>query len=110
MSFEVDLSNKSDCALVDIMWHTSSSDSSKWQPPPCRIAGDDAKWQWQPPPPSEVKSRHRDIGDIWPCCTDAMGWETVKSLALRPGLTLGGLDWRLILKSSLAIRYERRHA
>ena len=43
------------------------------------------------------QGRHRDIGDIWPCCTDAMGWETVKSLALRPGLTLGGIDWRLIV-------------
>ena len=78
MPFEVDLSNKVS------MWHTSgasSSDSSKGQPPfpppppPCRIAGDDindAKWPWQPPPrPSEVKGRHRDIGDILFCCTDA---------------------------------------
>ena len=102
--FEVDLSNKVS------MWHTSgasSSDSSKGQPPfpppppPCRIAGDDindAKWPWQPLPPSEVKGRHRDIGDIWACCTEDMGWKTLRGLALIAGNTLGEINWRQCLK------------
>ena len=48
-------------AFVDIMSHSSDS-------PPCRIARDDATWQWQPPPPSEVKGCpcSMDRNQLWP--------------------------------------------
>ena len=60
VSFEVVLSNKSDCAFVDIMWHAFS--------PPCCIAGDHVKWQWQPPPPGLVKGCpcSMDRNQSWP--------------------------------------------
>ena len=60
VSFEVVLPNKSDCAFVDIMWHAFS--------PPCCIAGDHVKWQWQPPPPGLVKGCpcSMDRNQSWP--------------------------------------------
>ena len=60
VSFEVVLPNKSDCAFGDIMWHAFS--------PPCCIAGDHVKWQWQPPPPGLVKGCpcSMDRNQSWP--------------------------------------------
>ena len=53
---------------------------------------------WQPPAPSAVKGKHRDIAEIMSCCSDAMGWRSLQHVSVsHPGATLGHLDWRYVL-------------
>ena len=71
-----------------------NASSCSAQPPAAQLS----TIQWQPPPPSEVRGRHRHISDILPHCTEDMGWNRLHSVVVYgPEVTLGHLDWRALL-------------